>query len=153
MRGAAEICLPKTNFCFGLFQGEKYTFFQKFSKIGLVAEKLMITFRGGGSDTKVIKITFFFYFLFEPFAFPKSFFGNLYFWNVLEHEVKVDSKPCKIKKWEPVPMSTCSCIPKVKVNFPPPSNINLKSSARNFFLTMSDYKKLCHLWCLLYSVN
>ena len=25
--------------CFGLFQGEKYTFPQKFSKIGLVAEK------------------------------------------------------------------------------------------------------------------
>ena len=48
--------------CFGLFQGEKYTFFQKFSKIGLVAEKLMITFRGGGSDPKVIKITFFYYF-------------------------------------------------------------------------------------------
>ena len=29
--------------CFVLFQGEKYTFFPKFSKIGLVAEKLMIT--------------------------------------------------------------------------------------------------------------
>merc|ERR1712018_1101544 len=27
--------------CFGLFQGEKYTFFQKFSKIGLVAKKLI----------------------------------------------------------------------------------------------------------------
>ena len=44
--------------CFGLFQVEKYTFSQKFSKIGLVAEKLMITFRGGGSEPKVIKITF-----------------------------------------------------------------------------------------------
>ena len=64
---AADISLPKTQFfpffenfskCFGLFQGEKYTFFQKFSKIGLVAEKKMITFRGV-SDPKVIKITFF----------------------------------------------------------------------------------------------
>ena len=60
-RGAADICLPKTHFfpffenfskCFGNFQVEKYTFFQKFSKIGLVAEKLMITFRGGGARPK-----------------------------------------------------------------------------------------------------
>ena len=40
LRGAADICLPNTQ-CFGIFQGEKYTFFQKFSKIGLVAEKLL----------------------------------------------------------------------------------------------------------------
>ena len=43
---------PILIFCFGLFNGEKYTFFQKFSNIGLVAEKLMIIFRGGGPDPK-----------------------------------------------------------------------------------------------------
>ena len=53
-RFVADICLPKTHFSqyFELFQKEKYTFFQWFLKI-LVAEKLMITFRGGvGSDPK-----------------------------------------------------------------------------------------------------
>ena len=48
---------------FWSFQREKYTFFQKCSKIGLVAKKLIIPFfLGGGSEPKVVKITFF-----EPF--------------------------------------------------------------------------------------
>ena len=45
------------------FQKEKCTFFQKCSKIVLVAKKL---FRGGVSEPKVINITLFFYFLFNP---------------------------------------------------------------------------------------
>ena len=46
---------------FGLFKG-KNALFQKYSKIGLVAKKLIITFKGGGSEPKVININLFFYF-------------------------------------------------------------------------------------------
>ena len=42
------VALRKVDF----FYKGKNTFFQKFSKIGLVAEKLMITFRGGGVQTQ-----------------------------------------------------------------------------------------------------
>ena len=43
------------------FQREKYTFFQKCSKIGVVAKKWLSLFRGkGGSEPKVINIIFFF---------------------------------------------------------------------------------------------
>ena len=47
---------------------EKYAFFQKCSKIGLVAKKNGYHFLGGaGSEPKVIKITFF-----EPFPYWQS---------------------------------------------------------------------------------
>ena len=49
--------------CFGLFQG-KNTFFQKFSKIGLVAEKLILG--GGWFRAKSNQDFTFFYFLFLP---------------------------------------------------------------------------------------
>ena len=48
--------------CFQLFQGQKNIFFKKCSKNGLVSKKQKIFLslsRVGGSDLKVIKITFF----------------------------------------------------------------------------------------------
>ena len=53
--------LANSNFLFQLiffYEDRIYTFFQKFSKIGQVAEKLMITFKG--SEIKII-------FIFKPF--------------------------------------------------------------------------------------
>ena len=47
------------------FSKGKIHFFQKCSKIGLVAKKMIITFRGGGSEPKVIIITLFLFF-FNP---------------------------------------------------------------------------------------
>ena len=49
--------LANSNFLFQLiffYEDRIYTFFQKFSKIGQVAEKLMITFNG--SEIKIIFI-------------------------------------------------------------------------------------------------
>merc|ERR1711973_196979 len=51
------------------FSKGKYTFFQKCSKNGLVAKKMVITFGGGGAEPKGINIPFFFFFFFEPFPY------------------------------------------------------------------------------------
>ena len=45
--------------CFGIFKGKKYTFFQKCSKIGLVAKKLISLFLGEGVRTQGDKNHFF----------------------------------------------------------------------------------------------
>ena len=52
--GVAEICFPKTHFfpCFGLFQGEKYTFSQKILKNWSSCRKSDDYFYGGGVQTQ-----------------------------------------------------------------------------------------------------